>query len=65
MSREILSYTISNAVSGHCLGVYEGTSRDDALDTLARAAGYDDYFDACASGFDGDDLIVIEIESAA
>jgi hypothetical protein len=64
MSREILSYTISNAVSGHCLGVYEGTSRDDALDTLARDAGYADYFDACDSGFDGDALIVTEIESA-
>ena len=64
MSKEILSYTISNAVSGHCLGIYEGTSRDDALDTLARAAGYVDYAEACDSGFDGDELVVTEIESA-
>ena len=64
MSREILSYTISNRASGHCLGVYEGTSRDDALDTLARDAGYADYFDACDAGFDGGDLIVTEIASA-
>jgi len=64
MSNEILSYTISNAISGMVLGVYEGTSKDDALDTLARDAGYEDYFDACESGEDGDDLIVTEIESA-
>jgi len=64
MSNEILSYTISNAISGMVLGVYEGTSKDDALDTLARDAGYEDYFDACESGFDGDDLIVTEITDA-
>jgi len=67
MSREILSYTISNAVSGHCLGVYEGTSRDDALDTLARAAGYADFADYRAEcevnpALSGDELIVVEIE---
>jgi hypothetical protein len=64
MSNEILSYTISNAISGLVLGVYQGTSKDDALDTLARDAGYADFFDACESGEDGDDLIVTEIESA-
>jgi hypothetical protein len=64
MSNEILSYTISNAISGMVLGVYEGTSRDDALDTMARDAGYEDYFDACESGFDGDDLIVTEVTDA-
>jgi hypothetical protein len=64
MSNEILNYTISNSRSGVILGVYEGTSKDDALDTLARDAGYADYFDACESGFDGGDLIATEIESA-
>jgi hypothetical protein len=64
MSNEILNYTISNSRSGMVLGVYEGTSRDDALDTMARDAGYEDYFDACESGFDGDDLTVTEIEEA-
>ena len=64
MSNEILSYTISNAVSGMVLGVYDGTSRDDALDTLARDAGYEDYFDACKSGFNGDDLIVTVVTDA-
>jgi len=64
MSNEILSYTISNSVSGHCFGVYEGTSRDDALDALARDAGYADFFNACESSFDGDDLIVTEIAVA-
>ena len=64
MSNEILSYTISDAVSGLVLGVYEGTSKDDALDTMARDAGYEDYFDVCESGFDGDDLIVTETADA-
>jgi len=64
MTNEILSYTISNAISGMVLGVYEGTSKDDALDTLARDAGYEDYFDACESGFNGDDLIVTEVTDA-
>ena len=64
MSKEILSYTISNRTSGVVLGVYQGTSKDDAIDSLARDAGYADFFDACESGEDGDDLIVTEIESA-
>jgi hypothetical protein len=64
MSNEILTYMISNSRSGVVLGIYEGTSRDDALDTLARDAGYEDYFDACESGFDGDDLIVTEVTDA-
>lgn len=67
MSNEILSYTISNTVSGHFLGVYEGTSRDDALDSLARAAGYADYQDYCEEcevtpALSGDELIVTEVE---
>jgi len=67
MSREILSYTISNAISGHCLGVYEGASRDDALDSLASAAGYADYQDyreECEvnPALSGDELIVTEVE---
>ena len=64
MSNEIMNYTISNARSGMVLGIYEGTSKDDALDTLARDAGYEDYFDACESGFNGDDLIVTEVTAA-
>jgi len=69
MSNEILSYTISNAISGHCLGIFDGTSKDDALDTLARAAGYEDFADYRAEcevnpALSGDDLIVTEIESA-
>lgn len=54
-------YRISNRTSGTIYGVFEGTSKDDALDTLARAAGYADYHDyreAC-----GDELFAAEIES--
>ncbi len=38
-----MRYRIENTKSGLELGVYEGSSKEDALDALARDAGYDDY----------------------
>jgi hypothetical protein len=54
-------YKITNQTSGECLGIYEGETRDDALDALARDAGYPQY---CDLPYDVlcDDLIVTEIE---
>lgn len=40
-------WRITNANSGLELGVYEGADQADALDTMARDAGYRDYADAC------------------
>lgn len=35
-------YTITNAITGHCLGTFEADDEREALDVLARDAGYDD-----------------------
>lgn len=39
-------YQIESARTGLVLGVYEAASEDDALDAMARDAGYSDYADA-------------------
>ena len=36
-------YLIVQTVSGVVLGTYEGATREEALDALARDEGYDDY----------------------
>jgi hypothetical protein len=41
------TYKISNAIHGAPLGVYQAVSRADALEQLARDAGYPDYATAC------------------
>lgn len=51
-------YTISNQTSGHCLGTYPGETEADALDAMAREAGYWDHGHACKIAGGGDDLIV-------
>jgi hypothetical protein len=63
MSNEILKYRIANPSSGVILGVYEGTSEDDALDAMAREAGYADYSEAQDAAPAGpDELIVTQVE---
>lgn len=42
-------YAIGNKF-GADLGIYEGDTPDDALDAMARCAGYADYRDACSIG---------------
>jgi hypothetical protein len=41
------SYTIINTISGIHMGVYTGSTPAEALDEMARAAGYTDYAAAC------------------
>ncbi len=36
-------YQIENTASGIILGVYEANSENEALDAMARDAGYEDY----------------------
>jgi hypothetical protein len=40
-------YQIENVRSGVVLGVYKASSEADALDAMARDAGYADYEEAC------------------
>lgn len=58
-------YRITNTVSGLVLGFYEGTDEADALDTMARDAGYADHDAACdvATVEDGE-LSVVEVKVA-
>lgn len=39
-------FQIENTVSGLILGVYEGATEAEALDAMARDAGYADYAEA-------------------
>jgi len=39
-------YSISNTRSGVVLGVYEGATESEALDAMARNAGYRDHAEA-------------------
>ena len=42
-----MKYIIENTLSGVVLGDYEGQTPADALDAMARDAGYSDYAQAC------------------
>lgn len=54
------TYRITNRTSGADLGIYVGATAADALDAMARDAGYADH--AAASEVAGDDdLIVTEV----
>lgn len=56
------TYEISNKTSGQPLGEYEGETEQDALDALARDAGYDSYNDARRQELmDESDLIITPI----
>ncbi len=54
-------FEISNRNSGLVLGTYEGDTKQDALDAMARDAGYADYASIPAEAGTEDDLIVTEI----
>ena len=56
-------YEISNTVSGHVFGVYEGDTEQQALDAFAQDAGYADYASAqkTAPAQDGE-ISCVEVE---
>lgn len=54
-------WRIRNAESGRFLGVYAGMTAQDALDAMARDAGYADHAEAIKVAGDAD-LVVTEVE---
>lgn len=60
------TYEIESKASGLVLGRYDGETEQDALDAMARDAGYADHEDACSqSQDDGNHLIVTEVEAGS
>lgn len=56
-------WNISNTTSGLELGVYEGVTREEALDAMARDAGYESFADSCKTcGDDGSDIKAERVE---
>lgn len=53
-------FNIYNTKSGADLGIYEGTTEQEALDAYANDAGYRSYADLCEEVPTGDDEIVAE-----
>lgn len=60
-------YRIADNISGTILGDYEGDTPDDALDAMARDAGYADYAAACeaAPAKEGEISVTLVGEQAA
>ena len=59
-------WKITSDASGADLGVYEGDTAGDALDAMAREAGYGSHSEACAvTGDDGRHLRVTRVEDDA
>lgn len=57
------AYQITNRISGADLGEYDGETVEQALDAMARDAGYDDYADLLdrVPGSDRDELKIEEV----
>lgn len=52
------TYEICNKNSGHSFGFFQAGSEKEALEQLARQAGYGSYKEACAVTESTDELIV-------
>ena len=57
------TYEICNRNSGHFFGFFQAGSKKEALEQLARQAGYDSYKEACAVVGSTDELVVSLVET--
>lgn len=58
-------FRISNKVSGAELGIYVAETADEALEAMAREAGYESYQDVCqVTGTDETQLIISEVDGS-
>lgn len=56
-------FNITSAASGADLGNYSGETKADALDAMARDAGYSSYAECCeVTGAERGDIIVTEVK---
>jgi hypothetical protein len=58
------TYEICNKNSGHSFGFFQAGSEKEALERLARQAGYDSYKEACAVVESINELVVSLVETA-
>ncbi len=57
-------YEVCNKNSGHSFGFFQAGSKKEALERLARQAGYISYEEACAVTESADELVVSLVETA-
>jgi hypothetical protein len=60
-----MEYTIESLQSGVLLGTYHGNTPEEALDAMARAAGYRDAADARKSSGDDGSHLRVTLEQCA
>ncbi|WP_350449657.1 hypothetical protein [Aminobacterium mobile] len=58
------TYEICNKNSNHSFGFFQADTEKEALEQLAKQAGYDSYREACAVVGSADELIVNLVETA-
>jgi hypothetical protein len=56
-------YEVCNKNSGHSFGFFQAGSKKEALERLARQAGYISYEEACAVTESADELVVSLVET--
>lgn len=57
-------FLITNAICGVELGVFEGATEAEALDAMARDAGYKDYAECCheSPAYEGE-IVTTQVEA--